>query len=97
MGAGGRGGAPKGHETRTIIFGPDTYMYVGISSLENVDTDSRRSRVYRFDWSKDFNGVEIDFETGQIWADGLRNPLALAFSKDGKLYELDNGPDVIIF
>jgi glucose/arabinose dehydrogenase len=90
----GRGGAPLGHTTRTMVFGPDNYLYIGISSLNNVDSDSSRSRVYRFPFSN-FNSMSqsFDFQTGQIWADGLRNPLAIMFDSRNRLWELDNGPD----
>jgi glucose/arabinose dehydrogenase len=97
MGAGGRGGAPLGHFTRTIVFGPDGYLYIGISSLDNVDPDSRRSRVRRVQWRSEWDTgrfpQSLDFENMQVWADGLRNPLAMAFDRSGRLWELDNGPD----
>jgi glucose/arabinose dehydrogenase len=97
MGKGGKGGAPLGHTTRTLLFSPDDYLYIGISSLENVDPDSSRSRVVRFKWYDQFDTYRfnnsIDFDYGEVWADGLRNPLALEFDRRGRLYELDNGPD----
>jgi glucose/arabinose dehydrogenase len=97
MGAGGRGGAPQGHTTRTMVFGPDNYLYIGISSLDNVDPDSSRSRVRRVRWRPEYDTARfpqsLDFETLEVWADGLRNPLAMAFDRRGRLWELDNGPD----
>lgn len=35
----------------------------------------------------------IDFETGEIFADGLRNEVGLAFDKHGILWGVENGPD----
>lgn len=66
-------------------------MYIGISSGENVDPDSFRARVRRVDIRN--ARLPIQFETMEVFADGLRNPLALAFDKDKRLWELDNGPD----
>ena len=80
----GNGGAPLGHYTRTLVFNQN-YLYIGISSLENVDKDSSRSRVRRFQLP--LNG-EQQFDSGEIWADGLRNPLALAFDSNNVLWEL---------
>jgi glucose/arabinose dehydrogenase len=82
----GNGGAPLGHYTRTIVFGKDRMMYIGISSLENVDADSSRSRVRRFPISFPEGGLQ--FESGELWADGLRNPLALAFDANNVLWEM---------
>ena len=81
----GNGGAPLGHYTRTIVFNGNT-MYVGISSLENVDADSSRSRIRRF--MLPFPPGGVTFDSGELWADGLRNPLALAFDSKNVLWEL---------
>ncbi|KAJ3112835.1 hypothetical protein HK098_007938, partial [Nowakowskiella sp. JEL0407] len=35
----------------------------------------------------------MDFSTGEVWADGLRNAVALGFDYRGRLWEVDNGPD----
>jgi glucose/arabinose dehydrogenase len=79
-----------GHTTRTILF-DKSMMYIGISSGENVDPDSFRARVRRVD----IQGARLPLEFGdmEVFADGLRNPLAMAFDKNGRLWELDNGPD----
>lgn len=90
MSKNGNGGAPQGHTTRTILFN-DTMMYIGVSSGENVDPDSFRARVRRVDLAK--AKLPIEFENMEVFADGLRNPLAMAFDKDKRLWELDNGPD----
>ena len=97
-GAGGKGGAPLGHTTRTFVFGPDGYMYIGISSLNNVDQDSVRSRVRRLYFPNDTlpNPNGVDFESLGVWSDGLRNPLGLDFDAQGRLWETDNGPDNLV-
>lgn len=98
MGAGGKGGAPQGHTTRSFVFGPDGYLYIGISSLNNVDENSERSRVRRVYFPNDTLPASegVDFEKAQVWADGLRNPLGLDFDTQGQLWEMDNGPDDLI-
>ncbi|KAI8812987.1 hypothetical protein BJ742DRAFT_790699 [Cladochytrium replicatum] len=96
---GGNGGAALGHTTRTILFSPDgAYFYVSIGSLDNVDQTSYRSRVRRFPWgsapSEDTrSGLPFQFESGEVWADGLRNAVALGFDLRNRLWEADNGPD----
>ena len=61
-----------GHSTRTIAFGPDGMMYVGIGSSCNIcdESDSRRAAVSRS--APDGSGF-------QRFAYGTRNPVGLAF------------------
>jgi glucose/arabinose dehydrogenase len=61
-----------GHSTRTIAFGPDGLMYVGIGSSCNIchETDPRRAAVSRY--APDGTGY-------QRFAYGTRNPVGLAF------------------
>jgi glucose/arabinose dehydrogenase len=60
-----------GHRTRTVVFGPDGTMYVGVGSSCNLcnETDARRAAVLRF--AADGSGYER-------FASGLRNPVGLA-------------------
>ena len=45
-------GAPLGHSTRTLAIDEEgRYLYVSIGSVGNVDNDSFRSRIRRFDIS----------------------------------------------
>jgi glucose/arabinose dehydrogenase len=62
----------EGHSTRTIAFGPDQLMYVGIGSSCNIctETDPRRAAVSRY--APDGTGY-------QRFAYGTRNPVGLAF------------------
>jgi glucose/arabinose dehydrogenase len=61
-----------GHSTRTIAFGPDGLMYVGIGSSCNIcdESDARRAAVSRS--APDGSGF-------QRFAYGTRNPVGLAF------------------
>lgn len=48
--ASGELGAPDGHTTRTLAFDPDgKWLYVSIGSEGNVDMDSHRAHIRRFD------------------------------------------------
>ena len=64
-------GGGSGHSTRTIVFGPDSAMYVSDGSSCNVcvEHDSTRATVMRFDE----NGAN-----GRIFASGLRNAVGVA-------------------
>ena len=86
---------PGGHFTRTLAFDADgKWLYVSIGSKNNVDIDSFRSRIRRFDMSS-WNGVTpFDFNNdGQLFADGLRNEVGLAFDVHGDLWGVENGAD----
>ena len=63
--------AAGGHFTRTVVFGPDSAMYVTVGSSCNlcVEKDSTRATVMRFD----ANG-----NVGRVFARGLRNAVGLA-------------------
>ena len=64
-------GFGSGHSTRTVIFGPDSAMYVSIGSSCNVcvEHDSTRATVMRFN---------EDGSNGRVFARGLRNAVGLA-------------------
>lgn len=88
----GNGGAPLGHRTRTLIFGDNGLLYVAIGSNQNIDMDSYRARVRRFNIS-DTSLYPLDFAEGEIYADGLRNTVGMAFDANGTLWGVDAGPD----
>ena len=88
-------GAPGGHTTRTLAFDSEKkWLYVSIGSLGNVDSDSFRSRIRRFDISS-WNGSTqpLNFNEGEVFADGLRNEVGLAFDSHGDLWGVENGAD----
>lgn len=92
--ASGEGGAQLGHFTRTLVFGSDGYLYVSIGSLRNVDPNSFRARVRRVNFGdSEIPSAGFDFANMEVWADGLRNGVAIGFDDRGKLWEADNGPD----
>ena len=96
MNADGAGGAPMGHKTRTLVFDNVGRLYVSVGSAGNVDSDSYRSRIRRFNISN-FPVGGIDFvSSGELFADGLRNEVGLAFDLQWRLWGVENGADNLI-
>ena len=101
MNADGRGGAPQGHTTRTLAFDSKGRLYVSVGSYGNVDADSHRSRIRRFSFpgtaaspvSLPGTGDGFEFSTGEVFADGLRNEVGIAFDSHGVLWGVENGAD----
>lgn len=106
--ASGELGAPDGHTSRTLAFDPaKKWLYVSIGSEGNVDTDSHRARIRRFDiasWEEESysssNSTEVllprtpmEFNNAEVFADGLRNEVGLAFDSFGVLWGVENGAD----
>ena len=78
-----------GHATRTIVFGPDGFLYVAVGSSCNIcdESNSRRAAVTRF--NADGSG-EVRFATG------LRNSVGLAFNPaTNELWATNNDRDNI--
>jgi glucose/arabinose dehydrogenase len=76
-----------GHWTRTIVFGADGKMYVGVGSSCNlcIETDSMRAAVMQFN---------RDGTSGRVYARGLRNSVGLAFHPTtGELWATNNDRD----
>jgi len=89
--ADGQGGAPFGHTTRTLAFDRLGRLYISVGSNANVDPDSFRSRIRRFSLTPEL--FPVDFLTGEVFADGLRNEVGLAFDRYGVLWGVENGAD----
>lgn len=91
----GSGGAPFGHTTRTLAFDDQGRLYVSVGSDGNVDPDSFRSRIRRFDWGNDTTSVvfPLDFVEAEVFADGVRNEVGLAFDRHGDLWGVENSAD----
>jgi glucose/arabinose dehydrogenase len=91
--ADGMGGAPQGHRTRTLaIDRNESILYVSVGSNANIDPDSFRSRIRRFPIT-DETLFPFDFLKGEVFADGLRNEVALEFAPDGTLWGAMNAAD----
>ena len=57
-----------GHRTRTIVFDSQGRMYVSIGSNRNVDPDSSRSRVNRYDITGGIPAGGFHFIDGEVSA-----------------------------
>lgn len=62
---------------------------MSVGSNQNVDANSYRSRIRRLDMSV----VPKDFQTMEVFADGLRNEVGLAFDRHGALWGVENSAD----
>jgi len=83
-----------GHRTRTPIFDSEGNLYLSVGSRSNVDPDSSRSRIRKFHLSNDTPQLPLDFQNdGEVFADGLRNEVGLAFDRYGILWGVENGAD----
>ena len=64
--ADGHGGAPQGHRTLTLVFDAIGRLYISVGSNKNVDSDSHRSRIRRFDiYDNTTVTFPIDFSDGR--------------------------------
>jgi glucose/arabinose dehydrogenase len=84
-------GYPEGgnHWTRTIRFGPDGWLYLGIGSSCNVcvEDDPRRAAIVRY---------RPDGSGEQLFATGLRNAVGFDWRPgEEALYATDNGRDLL--
>lgn len=77
------------HWTRTVVLGPDSFLYVSAGSSCNVyvESDVRRASVMRF---------SIKGGKASLFARGLRNTVGLAFHPSTRvLWGVDNGRDLL--
>ena len=77
------------HQTKTIAFGPDGWLYLAQGSSCNVciEKDPRRATVMR---------MRADGTGAEIYAAGLRNSVGFDWAPwDGALYATDNGRDLL--
>ena len=100
LNANGKGGSTTGgHVTRSLTLdATGTQLYVSVGAYNNVDTDSFRSRIRRLNVattaSSKTTTLPLDYVVdGEVFADGLRNEVGLAWDKHGVLWGVENGPD----
>lgn len=77
------------HQTKTIAFGPDGWLYLAQGSSCNVciEDDPRRATIMR---------LRADGSDAQIYATGLRNSVGFDWAPwDDALYATDNGRDLL--
>ncbi|MFW6051117.1 MAG: PQQ-dependent sugar dehydrogenase [Myxococcota bacterium] len=87
-----RGMPDGGHDTRTLVTDDADRLYVSVGSRGNVDRDSSRARILRFQMGALPEGG-FDWPDGELFADGLRNEVALGFDGEGRLWGAQNGSD----
>jgi glucose/arabinose dehydrogenase len=90
-----KGGTPAAgnHVTRTLEFDAVGRLYVSVGAQDNVDTNSFRSRIRRFNLAS--ASFPIDFTDGEVFGDGVRNEVGLAFDTHGVLWGVENGADML--
>ena len=76
-----------GHNTRTVVIGPDAKLYVSVGSTCNVceEDDDRRATLMRYN---------LDGTGEEIFATGLRNTVGYLFD-DNEIIGVDMGRDQI--
>jgi len=82
----------SGHVTRTIVFDSQGRMYVQVGSEANVAPNSNQARIHRWSASAVEKG-NLDWLTGELFADGLRNEVGLRFDRQERLWGVENGMD----
>lgn len=87
-----------GHPTRTLTFDRSgMWLYVSIGSFANVDNDSSRARIRRFNIANWNSTAPFNFHVdGELFADGLCNEVGLAWDSFGDLWGVENGADRIL-
>jgi len=81
-----------GHSSRFIIFDAEGFLYVQTGSRSNVDPDFVHAQIRRFDISGLPSGG-ISWNSGTLFAGGLRNEIGLTFDNTGRLWGVENGID----
>ena len=80
-----------GASTRTLTS-DERHLYVSVGSETNLDAEFSRARIVRFELSS-LSAVPSNFSAGELFADGLRNNVGMAFDGAGRLWGVDNGRD----
>jgi len=80
------------HTTRSLRFDLNGALYVQSGSGSNVDRDSTHSRINKFD-IQSIPAGGINWGSGTVFADGLRNEVGIRFDSSGKMWGVENGCD----
>ena len=90
----------RGHYGHRILFGPDGYLWISSGDRQKFDPAQDMSanlgKILRL---QDDGSIPLDNPfadqsgvAGQVWSLGHRNPLGLAFDRDGRLWSVEMGP-----
>jgi len=84
----------SGHTTRSLVFSPDqSQLFIQVGSAGNVDSDSRQAMIRRWDISSFRDPLPLQWTSGTIFVDGIRNEVAMRFDPHGRLWGVENGVD----
>mmetsp|Transcript_29476 Transcript_29476/g.41484 ORF Transcript_29476/g.41484 Transcript_29476/m.41484 type:complete len:468 (-) Transcript_29476:30-1433(-) len=81
-----------GHSTRPMEFDSSNRMYVNIGSAGNVDSNTVRSSIKRFNLTSVPTGG-FDWEEGEIYVYGMRNEVGIRMDANGFFWGVENGVD----
>merc|ERR1712137_625261 len=73
-------------------FDAQGFLYVQVGSGSNVDPDTTHARVNRFS-IKEIPAGGIEWDSGFVFANGLRNEAGIRFDLEGNLWGVENGVD----
>jgi len=90
----------RGHYGHRLLFDDDGYLWISSGDRQKFtpaqDMQSNLGKIIRLydDGSvpDDNPFVGVDNALGQIWSLGHRNPLGIAFDRDGQLWNIEMGP-----
>jgi aldose sugar dehydrogenase len=90
----------RGHYGHRIAFGPDGFLYISSGERQKFtpaqDIDGNLGKILRLNADgsvpADNPFAERGGVTAQIWSLGHRNPLGLAFDGQGRLWNVEMGP-----
>jgi glucose/arabinose dehydrogenase len=80
------------HVTRTPVFDKSGLLYVSSGAGSNIDPNSTLANIKRFNVSSVPSGG-FDWTKAELFADGLRNEVGIAFDRMDRLWGVENGCD----
>ena len=82
------------HVTRSLAFDKNNLLYVQVGSGSNVDPDTTHARINQFDiYSQPIPSGGIDFNSGFVYVNGVRNEVGIRFDQNWNLWGVENGVD----
>jgi len=82
------------HETRSLVFTPNGYLFVTMGSQENIDPIVNHSEIRRFYFQNiTSQDLPIDFANGLLWVFGVRNEVGITLDNNGQLWGVEPSID----
>lgn len=82
------------HPYRTITFDPQGRLYLAVGAYDNL-TPGEGASIRRFVIPAALPAGGLAYGSGEVFAAGIRNPEALAWAPDGRLWAFVNGRDFL--